>query len=157
MARRGSKGRDTWPPPEGEFRRELARQGPASLYALIGTESFLAEDLMHAIRQRVLGGDGHDAGFVKFNGPRKKNEASRFDAGLFFDELRSGSLFAVKTGNSFASLADVGTVSIRVVEGEAFILQACGAVTEFVREPAPGPEQPTPSPGVRGFSLQRGS
>ncbi len=43
----------------------------------------------------------------------------------------SGTLFAIKVGDSFASLSDVGTVSIREVQGPppaGFVLQACGEV-----------------------------
>ena len=45
----------------------------------------------------------------------------------------SGKLFALKLGESYASLADIGTVSIREVQGPApsgFVLQSCGSVRD---------------------------
>ena len=43
----------------------------------------------------------------------------------------TGTLFAIKAGDSFASLRDVGAVSIREVQGPppgGFVLQSCGRV-----------------------------
>ncbi len=45
----------------------------------------------------------------------------------------SGKLFALKLGESYAPLADIGTVSIREVQGPApsgFVLQSCGSVRD---------------------------
>ena len=45
----------------------------------------------------------------------------------------TGTLFGVKTGDSYAALDSVGAMSIRVVQGPppaGFVLQACGRVHE---------------------------
>ena len=61
----------------------------------------------------------------------------------------TGTLFAVKMGESFASLDDVGTTSVRVLEGSDLVLRACGDVVPALARsavPRPGPFTPRPSP-----------
>ncbi len=55
----------------------------------------------------------------------------------------SGELFALKFGKSYAALKDIGTTSIRVVQGpppSGFVLQACGEIGQFSVGPRPEPK-----------------
>ena len=61
----------------------------------------------------------------------------------------TGRLFDVQMGPAFASLDDIGTVSVRIVEGGNFRLQACGDVVEAL----PQASQPRPAPRIRGSAI----
>lgn len=90
----GRGGKDSWLLPPAAFRQRLLGSPPFAVYALVGDERFLQNELLEDIRTHVLGDGANENGFLRVPGAPHKREAGSFKVAELLDELRSLSLFA---------------------------------------------------------------